>query len=178
MLQMLNAVIGLELIVLVMVLIKAVRSTLKDTAIEKNSMAVSFDIPKFINNAKIFIYEEDSMVAGYQKGSKIYINVFDSSSFENASTAVHEYVHVWQYRNHKLMHYMCKFIDKIRYGSSIMEKHAYIVESMYSMCIKFGWNFDYDQMIPFVWNRLISNKWDYDKAYSEACMLCKKLNQK
>ena len=174
--NMLNGVIGFELIALVIVLIKAVRSTLKDMTIEKNSMTVSFDIP-FIN-AKIFTYEEDSMVAGYQKKTKIYINVFDSSSFENSKTAVHEYVHVWQYKNHKLMHYMCKFIDKIRYGSSIMEKHAYIVESMYSMCIKFGWNFDYDQMILFVWNRLISNKWDYDKAYSEACMLCKKLNQK
>lgn len=170
--NVLNGIMGFELVTLVVILFKLVKSELKDKAIEKKSTEISFEIPNFIN-AKIFTYEEDSMIAGYQKGSKVFINIFDSSDFENSRTAVHEYIHVWQYKNHRLTYYICKLIEGIRYGSSIIEKQAYIIEDMYGLCKKtYDWDFD-DSIIPVIWKSLVDNKWNYDIAYQEACDYCK-----
>lgn len=167
-----NMILFIELITLVVILFKSIKSKLKDITIEKHSMEASFNVPEFIN-AKIFIYKENNSIAGYSKRSKIYINVFDSNSFENSKTAVHEYVHVWQYRNHRLAYYICTLIESFKYNSSILEKQAYIVEDMYGLCKKtFNWNFD-DSIIPVVWESLMNNKWNFETSCEEAYDYCK-----
>lgn len=117
-------------------------------------------------------YREDSLTVGWCDWRKnlIMINIFDSSELNIACTLVHEYVHVWQHNNVSLLSRLpYKVLEAIKYGSSNIEKHAYIVEDMYSLCMNNKWNFD-ETIIPFVWNELKTHK--YDEAYDNACKFC------
>lgn len=169
--MVLNVVLVVEIVIGIALIIKIGKSVIADHS--RMISAKELDMREDFMSIDILVkgYYDNSLVAGFQSRNTIYINTNDSES-DMRNTLVHEYVHVWQH-NYKFAYKMlCKFIEGFRYGSSIVEKHAYIIGDMYSMCKVYGWSFD-ESIIPYVWNSLVQHKWDYDDAYMDACMYCK-----